>query len=607
MDNWKCYSTTDMVNWTDHGTILGYEDFSWAKDNSSWACQCVERDGKFYMYVPINAKNGTTAIGVAVADSPTGPFEDPLGEPLVGPAPNYIDPTVWIDSDGQAYLYWGNPDLFCVKLNDDMISYDTTLNEDGFVNGIKKWDLETKDFKELAEINNKSEVNSGAYAKNASDELRARQEEFGIGVRDDNGKVRRPTLYEEGPWFYGRNGHYYMIFAANGIPERIDYSMADNPLGPWEYKGIILDENREDGKGTGSFTNHSGIVDYKGHSYIFYHTGQLYDGGGYHRSVAIEEIEYNDDGTINTVPMTDNGVDPVDTLNPYTRVEAETFEYSNSTKAKATDRLGTYGVEKEPIDKVDKGIRVTNIENGDYLALRDVDFTEYGAIKFNATVSSELAKGKKAGTISVYFDDIDSDPVAECDVKGTDGAWEEVSVDVDKKTAVGKHNMYIVFTGEGDDKLFDFDFWSFTQSEVPATPTPTVTSTPVVTNAPQVTATAAPAAETAAPAAASPSAVPSTAEVKAPAKVKVTLKTGKGKITVKINKVKGAVGYRVSYSTAKSFKKGVKSVITKKLSVVLKKLKNRKIYYVKAQGYVLDASGKKVFGKYGKAVKVKVK
>jgi hypothetical protein len=398
-----------------------------------------------------------------------------------------------------------------------------------------------------------------------------------------------------------------MIFAANGIPERIDYSMADNPLGPWEYKGIILDENREDGKGTGSFTNHSGIVDYKGHSYIFYHTGQLYDGGGYHRSVAIEEIEYNDDGTINTVPMTDNGVDPVDTLNPYTRVEAETFEYSNSTKAKATDRLGTYGVEKEPIDKVDKGIRVTNIENGDYLALRDVDFTEYGAIKFNATVSSELAKGKKAGTISVYFDDIDSDPVAECDVKGTDGAWEEVSVDVDKKTAVGKHNMYIVFTGEGDDKLFDFDFWSFTQSEVPATPTPTVTSTPVVTNAPQVTATAAPAAETAAPAAASPSAVPSTAEVKAPAKVKVTLKTGKGKITVKINKVKGAVGYRVSYSTAKSFKKGVKSVITKKLSVVLKKLKNRKIYYVKAQGYVLDASGKKVFGKYGKAVKVKVK
>jgi beta-xylosidase len=71
MDNWKCYSTTDMVNWTDHGTILGYEDFSWAKDNSSWACQCVERDGKFYMYVPINAKNGTTAIGVAVADSPT--------------------------------------------------------------------------------------------------------------------------------------------------------------------------------------------------------------------------------------------------------------------------------------------------------------------------------------------------------------------------------------------------------------------------------------------------------------------------------------------------------------------------------------------------------
>lgn len=141
-------------------------------------------------------------------------------------------------------------------------------------------------------------------------------------------------MYEEGPWFYKRGEHYYMIYAANGIPERIDYSMADSPLGPWEYKGMIMDDN-VDGKGTGSFTNHPGVIDYKGHSYLFYHTGKLPDGGGYHRSVAVEEIYYNEDGTIEPVDFTDDGVYPVEDLDPYQRVEAETLAWSQ-------------GIEKEP-------------------------------------------------------------------------------------------------------------------------------------------------------------------------------------------------------------------------------------------------------------------
>lgn len=615
MNDWKCYSTTDMVNWTDHGTVLGYQDFEWAKSNSSWACQCVEREGKFYMYVPINEKGGQTAIGVAVADSPTGPFTDPLKKPLVGPAPNYIDPTVWIDEDGQAYLYWGNPDLYCVKLNNDMISYDTNLNEDGFVKGIKRWELETGDFPELANITDTESISDGSYADNVSDDVKEAQAEFGVGIRVDKGKVRRPTLYEEGPWFYGRNGHYYMVYASNGIPERIDYSMSDSPLGPWEYKGIILDDSKgielvkkdKEGvplkvNGTGSFTNHSGVVDYKGHSYIFYHTGQLEDGGGYHRSVAIEEITYNDDGTINTVQMTQKGVAPVDTLNPYKRVEAETIEYSNSTNAKEDDRLGKYGVEKKPIEGADNGICVTDIDNGDYLAVKNVDFTQYGAIKYTATVSSETG-----GKITVYFDSIDKDKknvIAELDVKNTSGAWEDISVEVDKDVVTGIHDMYIVFTGEDEQKLFDFDCWSFTQSEIPATPAPSAAP-----------ATAAPAASSAPAAVTSqPAPVVSTAPadtdkdtVKTPAKVKITAKAGKAKATVKLKKVAGAKGYRIAYSTNKSFKKAVKTVITKKTSVTIKKLKKRKIYYIKAQAYTLDSSGKKLYGRYGSAVKVKIK
>ncbi len=124
MNDWKCYSTTDMVNWTDRGTIFSYKDLSWARGDA-WAGQCVFRNGKYYFYIPVNQKNGGNAIGVVVADSPTGPFKDVLGAPLLS-GYGYIDPSVFIDDDGQAYLYWGNPHLWYVKLNADMISYDKT-------------------------------------------------------------------------------------------------------------------------------------------------------------------------------------------------------------------------------------------------------------------------------------------------------------------------------------------------------------------------------------------------------------------------------------------------------------------------------------------------
>lgn len=123
MNDWKCYSSSDMVNWTDHGSVLHFNEFRWARGDA-WAGQCVERNGKFYFYVPINKKNGGMAVGVAVSDSPLGPFKDPLGHPLVETGTGDIDPTVFIDDDGQAYLYWGNPYLWYVKLNEDMISYD---------------------------------------------------------------------------------------------------------------------------------------------------------------------------------------------------------------------------------------------------------------------------------------------------------------------------------------------------------------------------------------------------------------------------------------------------------------------------------------------------
>ena len=127
MFNWLLYSSKDMVNWTDHGIIAGvaepYKTFKWADGHSAWAPHCIVRNGKFYFYCPTIFK-GRMAIGVAVAESPTGPFVDPLDKPLIYRGnPGDYDPAAFIDDDGQAYLYWGgNGPCYYVKLNEDMIS-----------------------------------------------------------------------------------------------------------------------------------------------------------------------------------------------------------------------------------------------------------------------------------------------------------------------------------------------------------------------------------------------------------------------------------------------------------------------------------------------------
>ena len=126
MKDWLLYTSTDMVNWEDHGAVASLRNFEWYKgNNGAWAEQVIERNGKWYMYCPIHG-NG---IGVLVADSPFGPYKDPLGKPLVWQKEHWydIDPTVWIDDDGQAYMYWGNPNLYMVKLNEDMISIQVRL------------------------------------------------------------------------------------------------------------------------------------------------------------------------------------------------------------------------------------------------------------------------------------------------------------------------------------------------------------------------------------------------------------------------------------------------------------------------------------------------
>ncbi len=395
MPDWQCYSTTDMQNWTHHGTVLSDTDFAYAEKDTAWAAQCVERNGKFYMYCPLsNASGGGRVIGVAVSDSPTGPFKDAIGKPLVGPNWDYIDPTVFIDDDGQAYLYFGNPQLYYVKLNDDMVSYSGE---------IQKVDM------------------SQGFGKSSDPESRT------------------GALYTEGPWFYKRDDLYYMLYAAEGIPENISYSTSISPTGPWTYRGVIMPK----GEAGAAFTNHCGVADYKGRSYFFYHNQRL-PGGGFNRSVAVEEFSYMSDGTFPTIRMSDNGPEQLEAVNPYVRNEAEKICFES-------------GIETEKCSN--GGMDVANIENGDYVKVSGVDFGE-GAENFTASVASATNGGK----IEIRLDSVTGPIAGELTVPSTDGwqSWEEAVCNV--SGTEGKHDVYFVYKG-GDGFLFNVDWWQFGSSQ----------------------------------------------------------------------------------------------------------------------------------------------
>lgn len=381
MQDWLLYTSTDMVNWTDHGVVASLKSFDWVKrDNGAWAEQVVERNGKFYMYCPIHG-NG---IGVLVSDSPYGPFNDPLGKPLVWQKEHWddIDPTVFIDEDGQAYMYWGNPNCYYVKLNEDMISY-------------------SGDIVKLKET---------------------------------------PEHYQEGPWFYKRNGHYYLAFASTCCPEGIGYAMSDSPTGPWKTKGYIM-RPTERTRG-----NHPGIMDYKGKSYVFglnYDLLKLETNTHYERrSVSVAEMHYNEDGTIQEVPYwADTKLEQIGTFNPFRKVEAETMAWG-------------YGLKTAP--NADKSLSVVDVNNGEYICVRGVNFGKNKARRFEVS-----ALPLEGGNLKIRLDAPDGKIVGNVNIpQGNETSkYELYSCEVNAVSGI--HDLYLSFEGENNKDLFELDYWKF--------------------------------------------------------------------------------------------------------------------------------------------------
>jgi arabinoxylan arabinofuranohydrolase len=250
MKEWRMYSSCDMKNWTDRGSPIQPSAFKWAIGKvDAWAADITKRDGKYYFYATVDhAGIPGRAIGVAVSDKPEGPFVDARGSALVTndmtlEAPiawDDIDPGVFIDDNGQAYLYWGNTVMKYAKLKANMTEFDGPIHTVGM------------------------------------------------------------DRFTEAPYLHKRKGTYYLSYSRD-FPEETAYMTGPSPIGPWQYRGVIMSKNAK------VKTIHQAIVDFNGKSYIFYHNAKLPGGGEFRRSVAVEEFAYNADGTIPFIKQTKEG------------------------------------------------------------------------------------------------------------------------------------------------------------------------------------------------------------------------------------------------------------------------------------------------------------
>lgn len=440
-------STSDMVNWVDHGSVpISRAGGAAPWSSNSWAPAAIEKDGKVYLYFCDNG-SGTAVV---VGGSPLGPWTDPLGKKIIPdtvsrdyianggfPAGMWLfDPEVFIDDDGQGYLFFGgnsqigtspnvqgpqNPkSTRVVKLKDDMVTLD-----------------------------------------------------------GDPVEIDGPGMFEASSFFKRGDTYYYSYssnFQVNEVPGQypsrgaIAYMMTDDPmdLTASKYAGVAFaNQGTFFGAGNGG-NNHSDMFSYKGGTYFTYHAqtrGAAWAAAlgtpgatqGY-RSVHIDELEFNADGTIKPIQGTRAGVDQVEAFDPYRDFEAETLAWQLGV---STSAVSTPSVEFAQHNGSGNMV-LSSLDDGDFAGLSGVDFGD-GAASVSARVKPLVA----GGSVQVRLDEVDGPVVAELPVDGAAGEWATVSADV--TGATGEHDVFFVFAApEGADAgadLFEIDSWRFDAAE----------------------------------------------------------------------------------------------------------------------------------------------
>ncbi|MGN9840282.1 family 43 glycosylhydrolase [Nonomuraea sp. H19] len=382
----KAFSSADLVHWQDHGVILDLgPGVSWA-DNSAWAPAIAEKDGKYYFYFSGGLAAGNTAkhLGVAVSDSPTGPFRDALGKPLV-PAGTYagqmIDPAVFQDDDGRHYLYWGNGNSYQVPLNADMVSFDA------------------------AKV-----------------------------------KTYKPAGYNEGSFVVKRDGTYYFMWSENDTRSedyQVAYATGETPLGPWTKRGVILRKDLSLGiKGTG----HHSVVRVPGTDdwYIAYHRFAIPGGDGTHRETTIDRLEFGDDGLIKTVTPTLESVDPVAivTAGPdasgaegapirltgtFSGAGTPSWRYEAAGEAGGTCAFADPAAPQTTVTCTDEGTYKVTLAAGRSRDAATVTVTNADPVITGATSPQDPVAAGKPVKVTVTYTDPGTADTLTCEVDWTDG------------------------------------------------------------------------------------------------------------------------------------------------------------------------------------------
>ena len=358
MADYHVFSSENLTDWADHGVIVSQEKVPWGKPDgySMWAPDCVQKEGKYYFFFPNGPKNGRGfAVGVAISDSPEGPFVlEP--EPIKGVSG--IDPCVLIDDDGQAYLYWSGMGIRGAQLKANMLELDGELQE----------------------------------VQMPRREGMPEMPPMKVGGQQMEGL---PDGFKEGPFAFKRDGWYYLTFPwvrQEGGTETLAYAMSKSPLGPWDFKGIIMAEHANR-----CWTNHHSLVEYKDQWYLFYHTNFFSPKDDKRRSVCIEKIAFNADGTIQEVKPTMRGVG----INQATeRIEIDRYSSAGDVHTAYVDTINTL-----------RGACVTLSGKGSWVKYDGVDFScitdGYLVIGVMAHENTQLclreksAKGKVIAMVTV--------------------------------------------------------------------------------------------------------------------------------------------------------------------------------------------------------------
>ena len=328
MADYHVFSSENLTDWTDHGMIISQEIVPWGnpKAYSMWAPDCVFKNGKYYFYFPNAPKDGRGFnIGVATADKPEGPFTCEA-EPIKGVSG--IDPCVLVDDDGQAYIYWSGMGIRGAKLKSNMLELDGELQEMKFPQ-------------------------------------REGMPEMPPMMVGGQGMEGLPEGFKEGPFAFKRGDWYYLTFPwvrgdtsdGKNPTETLAYAMSKSPLGPWDFKGIIMAEHENQ-----CWTNHHSILEYKGQWYLFYHWNEFSPRDDKRRSVRIEKISFNADGTIQEVFKTMRGVG----INQATeKIEIDRYsDASSDVTIQLIDTINTF-----------RSFQATLPAKGSWLRYNDIDFS----------------------------------------------------------------------------------------------------------------------------------------------------------------------------------------------------------------------------------------